>query len=347
MNSSTVGFGIVGCGMVADFHAQAIAQLEGARLVGVADVVPNRVRQFAEKHKLLVSTTSIEELVSLPDIQVVCITTPSGAHLGPALAAIGAGKHLVVEKPLEITLERVDELLRAAEAKGVQIAAVFQARFGAGAQKVKAALEAGRFGRLVLCSAYVKWHRTPEYYRGSWHGTLALDGGGALMNQGIHAIDLLQWFAGMPAEVFAWTTRRVHTAIESEDTAAATLRFADGALGVIEASTALYPGLSRRIEICGEHGSAVLEDDRITHWEFRKTQPDDARVLAGQENRLGSGASAPDKISYYGHQLQMQDLLEALRANRPVKVPGYEARKAVALIRALYASAERGTPIRL
>jgi UDP-N-acetyl-2-amino-2-deoxyglucuronate dehydrogenase len=255
---------------------------------------------------------------------------------------------LVVEKPLEITVERVDALLRAAEAAGVQVAAVFQARFGGGARRVKAAIEAGRFGRLVLCSAYVKWHRTAEYYRGNWRGTLALDGGGALMNQGIHAIDLLQWFAGMPAEVLAWTTRRVHTAIEAEDTAAASLRFPHGALGVIEASTALYPGFRRRIELCGENGSAVLEDDQITRWEFREPQPGDAAVLAaGQEDRLGSGASAPDQISYYGHLLQIQDLVDAVSEGRPPAVRGQEARHAVALIRALYASAERSVPVRL
>jgi predicted dehydrogenase len=195
-NSSPIGFGIIGCGMIADFHAQAIAQTQGARLVGVADVVPEKVAKFAEKHRLPFSTTSVEELVARPDIQVVCVTTPSGAHLPPALAAVRAGKHVIVEKPLEITVERIDELLKTAEARGVQVAAVFQARFGAGARQVKAALEAGRFGRLVLCSAYVKWYRTTEYYRGNWRGTLKLDGGGALMNQGIHAIDLLQWCMG-------------------------------------------------------------------------------------------------------------------------------------------------------
>jgi predicted dehydrogenase len=344
--SSSLGFGIVGTGMIADFHAQAIGAVPGARLIGAVDTVAERIEKFRAKHDLAFSSTDVAALVARPDIHVVCVTTPSGAHLEPALAAIGAGKHVVVEKPIEITLERVDRMLAAADAAGVRIAPIFQARFGDGARTVKAALDAGRFGRLVLASAYVKWHRAAEYYTG-WKGTLALDGGGAVMNQAIHAVDLLQWFAGMPAEVMGWKTRRVHTQIEAEDTAAAALRFTNGALGTVEASTALWPGWSRRLEICGEHGSAVLEEDRIVRWEFQDTRPgDDAIRSAGAANALGSGASDPKAISFEGHRRQIQDLVDALRENRPTAVDGREARKAVALIRALYASAESGAPAR-
>src|SRR5581483_789214 len=235
-------------------------------------------------------TTDVAQLVARPDISVVCITTPSGAHREPALAAIRAGKHVVIEKPLEITTERTDEIIAAADAAGVRIAPIFQARFGDGARTVKAALDAGRLGRLVLASAYVKWHRTAQYYTG-WKGSLKIDGGGAVINQAIHGVDLLQWFAGMPAEIFAWKTRRVHTGIEAEDTAVAALKFASGALGTLEASTALWPGWARRHELCGENGSIVLEDDRIVRWEFRVPQPDDDQVRAGGANALGSGGS--------------------------------------------------------
>jgi predicted dehydrogenase len=259
-----------------------------------------------------------------------------------------AGKHVVVEKPLEITLDRVDELLRAAEVAGVRVAPIFQARFGEGARAVKAAIDMGRFGRLVLCSAYVKWHRTPEYYVGSWRGTRALDGGGALMNQGIHAVDLLQWFAGMPQDVFGWATRRVHTGIEVEDTVCASLRFPHGALGSIEASTALYPGWQRRVEICGENGSAALEDDRLVHWDFRTAQPEDEKILEAQRGeKMGSGASAPNAITHHRHLRQMQDLVDALQAGRPLTLDGRGARNAVAIIRGIYASAEKGMPVKL
>ncbi len=343
--SSSLGFGIVGVGMIADFHAQAIAATTGGKLIGVATRNADNARAFAQKHGLAVATTSVEELVARPDIHVICITTPSGAHLEPALAAIRAGKHLVVEKPIEITTERADELLRAADAAGVKVSPIFQARFGDGARTLKAALDAGRFGRLVLASAYVKWHRGREYYTG-WKGTLALDGGGVLINQAIHAIDLLQWFAGMPSEVFCWKTRRVYDHIEAEDTASATLRFPSGALGSIEATTAGWPGWGRRIEIIGERGSARLEDDRLDKWEFRDAQPgDDAIRNAKIDPSQGGGAGAANAITHHGHQRQIQDLIDSIRAGRPVAIDGHEARKAVALIRGLYASAERGTPV--
>ena len=343
-----LGFGIIGLGMVADFHAQAIAASNGGRLVAIATRSAEKGRAFAQKHRVPVTVASIEELVARPEVDVVCITTPSGAHLEPALAAIRAGKHLVIEKALEITTERIDEILRAAEAAGVKVAPIFQTRFGESARQLKAAINAGRFGRLVLASVYVKWHRSVQYYTGGYRGNFALDGGGALMCQAIHGIDLLQWFAGMPSEVYCRTTRRVHAGIEGEDTATAVLKFPDGALGTIEASTALWPGWQRRIEICGELGSVILEDDHLAKWEFRDAQPGDEVIRAAKvDAAMRSGAGAPNAMTHLGHLRQIQDLIDALRDNRPVAIDGREARKAVALIRALYASAERGVPVKL
>ena len=348
MISTPLGFGLVGTGMIADFHVQAIRETRGAQLVAVAGRSAETVKQFAAKHGVPSWTTRVDDLLANPAIQIISITTPSGAHLEPALAAIRAGRHVVVEKPLEITLDRVDELLKSADAAGVRVAPIFQARFGEGARTLKAALDAGRFGRLVLCSAYVKWYRKPEYYVGSWKGTRSLDGGGALMNQGIHAVDLLQWYAGLPTEVFGWTTRRVHTGIEVEDTACASLRFPHGALGTIEASTALYPGWQRRVEICGENGSAALEDDRLVHWDFREELPGDERIRAAKlDEKMRSGASAPNAITHHGHLRQMQDLVDALRENRPLALDGQGARNAIAIIRGIYASAAQGAPVKL
>jgi UDP-N-acetyl-2-amino-2-deoxyglucuronate dehydrogenase len=255
---------------------------------------------------------------------------------------------VVVEKPLEITLPRLDALLRATQAAGVRLMPIFQARFGDGARKVKQLIASGRLGRLVLASAYIKWHRTPAYYSESWHGTYELDGGGALMNQAIHAIDLLQWFVGLPEEVFCWSTRCVHTSIEVEDTAAATLRFGDGFLGSIEASTATFPGWARRIEVCGEEGSIVLEDDRIVRADFRSNgSPDAATPSATVDESMRSGASAPGAISHEGHRRQFQNLIAALRSGGALEIDGPEARKAVALILALYESARIGRPVQL
>ncbi len=333
--------------MIAGYHADAIAGVTGARLVGVATRNAEKGRAFAQKHNVPFAGTSMEELVALPGIDVVCITTSSGAHLEPALTAIRAGKHLVVEKPIEITMERTDEILRAADAAGVVVAPIFQSRFGAGALTVKAAIDAGRFGRLVLASAYVKWHRSAQYYTGT-RGTMQSDGGGALMVQAIHALDLLQWFAGMPAEVYCQTTRRIYDGIEVEDTASATVRFPVGALGTIEASTALWPGWQRRLEICGEHGSVSLEDDHIARWDFREARPEDQAIRNAKDAAaLGSGASKPDAINFVGHQRQLQDLVDALRTGRAPALNGHEGRKAVALVCALYASAAAGAPVKL
>lgn len=337
-----LGFGIIGTGMIANYHAKAISHVPGARLVGAASLTPDNVRAFAEKHHLAFATTKVEELVARPDIHIVCVTTPSGVHLDPALAAIRAGKHVVVEKPLEVTTERSDQILDAADRAGVRVCPIFQARFGQGARTLKAAVDAGRFGRIAVASAYVKWYRAPSYYTG-WKGKLALDGGGALINQAIHGLDLLQWFAGLPEEVSAYKGRVVHQGIEGEDTAVAALRYANGAFGTLEASTASWPGWSRKIEITGETGSVALEDDHLAKWDFKDAQPgDDAIRNTKVDPNMRSGAGSATAISYEGHLRQIQDLVEALRDRRPLAIEGREGRKAVALVQAVYQSAEQG-----
>lgn len=346
MSSSPLGFAIVGTGMIAGYHAQAIAQTPGAKLVGVVSRSPERGAAFAAKHGTTTVTATVEAMVARPDVHVVNVTTPSGGHLDPALAAIRAGKHVVVEKPLETTPTRADAIIAAAAKHGVKLAAIFQGRFGQGAQTVKAALDAGRLGRLVLASAYVKWHRTTAYYQTAWKGTWDLDGGGALMNQAIHGVDLLQWFAGLPSEVFGRFTRRVHTGIQADDTTVATLTFPDGALGTIEATTAAWPGWSRRIELCGEFGSIALEDDHIARWDFATPQPgDDSIRNQPRDNALGSGAGVPSGISIAGHLRQIGDLVAAVNEDRAPAIDGREGRKAVALVHAIYESAKAGKPV--
>jgi len=345
MSSRALGFGFIGAGAIAHFHARAVAAAQGGRLVGVVSRRHATADSFAKQHDIAFAGDDVAELLKQPGLDAVCITTPSALHLEPALAAIRAGKHLMIEKPLDHTVEGTDRILRAAEQAGVRVGSIFQARFGDAARQLKSAIEAGRFGRLVLASCYVKWNRTTEYYTG-WKGRLAEDGGGAVINQAIHGVDLLQWFAGMPVEVFAWSTQRVH-AIESEDTAVAALKFGSGAFGTIEASTALWPGSARRIEICGENGSAVMEDDDISRWDFRVAQPEDEKIRATRESSaMGSGAAAPMAIKFEGHLRQIQDFIDGINERRPFFIEGREARKAVALVRAIYDSAASGKPVR-
>jgi UDP-N-acetyl-2-amino-2-deoxyglucuronate dehydrogenase len=341
-----LGFGFIGAGAIANFHARAVAAANGGALIGVASRRLGSAQAFAAEHGIGFATDDVRELLKQPGLDAVCITTPSALHLEPALAAIRAGKHLMIEKPLDSTVEGTDHILDEAAKAGVRVGSIFQARFGDAARQLKGAIDSGRFGRMVLASCYVKWNRTAAYYTG-WKGRLAEDGGGVIINQAIHGVDLLQWFAGMPVEVFAWATQRVHR-IESEDTCVAALRFASGAFGTIEGTTATWPGWSRRLEICGEHGSVVMEDDDITRWDFRVAQPEDDRIRAMRESAaMGSGAAAPMNIKFEGHLRQIQDFIDGIREKRPFFIEGAEARKAVALVRAIYDSAECGQPVHL
>jgi predicted dehydrogenase len=349
----THGFGIIGCGMIAEYHARAIGEIPGARLVAVYD--SSAARDKGSRIAALATGPcavehELEALLAHPEIDVVCVCTPSGAHAEPAVAAARAGKHVVVEKPLEITLPRCDAIIAACDANAVGLCAIFPSRFSPANLRLKQAIDTGRFGRLTLGDTYVKWWRSQEYYdSGGWRGTWQLDGGGALMNQAIHNIDLLTWLMGDVVEVSAFTDTLSHERIEVEDTAVATLRFASGALGVIEAATSAYPGLLKRTEIHGDRGSARVEQDDITLWEFQEKVPSDQEVLAALAARGGgnSGASDPRGISHAGHRQQLADFLEALDTGRPPAVDGREGRKSVEIIRAIYRSARAGRAVAL
>ena len=236
-----IGFAIVGTGMIADVHAQAIQLCPEAKLVGAFSRNRENCAGFAAKWNAA-PFDSLESLIGHPEVEAICVTTPSGAHAESAIPALLAGKSVLCEKPIEISLEAVDRMLQAEiEGKG-RLAGVFQMRLGRGARLLKAAIEKGRFGKLSFCSAHIKWWRDYSYYTSSpWKGSLRLDGGGALINQGIHAVDLLQWLVGLPEEVAAFTATIAHSGIEAEDTVAATLRYPSGALGVIEAATSTFP----------------------------------------------------------------------------------------------------------
>jgi UDP-N-acetyl-2-amino-2-deoxyglucuronate dehydrogenase len=341
--SKTIRFGLIGTGNISGIHAQAISEIQGAELTAAFSIAG--LEPFCEKWKCA-PAPSLEALLARTDVDAVCITTPSGSHGEPAIAALKAGKHVLCEKPIEITPAKIDAMLAAADASGCILAAVFQSRFGEGARAVKRAIDAGRFGRITLASAYIKWWRTQAYYDSAgWRGTWEMDGGGALMNQGVHAIDLLTWFVGVPAEVKANIATLAHERIAVEDTAVAALRWESGALGVIEGATSAYPGWAKRIEISGDKGSVVLEDDNIKTWEFAEPAPEDEQIRTGAGADIGGGAANPLAISTEGHRRQLEDLCEAIRGNRQPAIRGRDARNAVALICAIYESATTGRTV--
>ena len=270
-----IGFGIIGCGMISRFHARALQEIPAAKLVACCSSRFQAAQEFANEFNCR-ACTSVEEMVARDDVHVITICTPSGVHLEPALLAAAAGKHLLIEKPLEINLERCDRLIEACAKANVRLATIFPARFHESWRTLKRAIDSGRFGRLVLGSAYVKWYRTQQYYdQGNWRGTWELDGGGALMNQAIHTIDLLQWLMGPVDSVSAIIATLAHERIEVEDVAVASLRFRNGALGSIEATTASFPGMPKRIEIHGDSGSAIVEEEVLKHWRFANSLNED------------------------------------------------------------------------
>ena len=344
-----VGFGIIGCGMIAGFHQKAIADIRGARVVACFDTFPSAAERFAAANHC----TAYEDLAAMladPSVDVVTICTPSGAHLEPALAAAEAGKHVIVEKPLEITLRRCDQIIEACHRNRVRLATIFPSRFHESSQQLKKAIDAGRFGRLSMGDAYVKWYRTQEYYdSGAWRGTWKLDGGGALMNQAIHSVDLLTWLMGPVIEISAKIDMLIHKRIEVEDVAVATLRFANGALGVIEATTAAYPGALKRIEIHGSGGSAVVEEEDIKTWDFSRSARGDKRLIEKMSGRTqtGGGASDPSAIGHHGHTLLFRDVLKAIKNRARPSIDGHEGRRSVEIILGIYKAAETGRTIQL
>lgn len=344
-----LGCAIVGCGMIARFHARALAEVPGARVLALVSRNLANARALADTLSPPFDTyTSLEPVLARPDIQIVIVTTPSGAHLEPAVAAAQAGKHVVVEKPLEITLERCDRIIEACDRHRVKLCTIFPSRFFDANRTMKAAVEAGRFGRLTLGETTCKWWRPQSYYdEGGWKGTRALDGGGALMNQAIHNVDLLLWMMGPATHISGFTATLAHERIEVEDTAVACLRFANGALGVIQATTSVFPGLPKTIAVHGDRGTAVIEQEDILRWELSPETAEDRAIKERFAQKVGAsgGSSNPAAISHVGHARQLTDFVQAIETGRAPLVDGREGRRAVEVILAIYRSAATGRTV--
>ena len=340
-------FGIIGAGMIANFHAKAIEAMADGELHSIygrrLDAVEPIAKEFGCK-----AHADLDAFLADPDLEIVTIATPSGAHLEPAMAAAKAGKHVVCEKPLEITPERIDMMIAACEEAGVTLSGIFNRRFHPAMDAFKSAVDAGRFGKLTMCDAYIKWWRTQEYYdSGAWRGTWNLDGGGALMNQSIHLIDQLIYLAGDVASVSASMACVAHEGIEVEDIAVAVLEFKNGARGVIEGSTACWSstGHPAEVHLCGTEGSVFLADELFRVWDFAEPKPEDDEIrktlMQGVEAK-GLGANDPKAINFTGHLRNFEDVVGAIKEGREPRVNGQEARRAVALICAIYESAKNG-----
>jgi len=345
-----IGFGIVGCGMIANFHAEAVKRMRNAKTVACFDTFPASAERFAAANPGVKPYPKLDDMLKDPSVQIVTICTPSGSHMDPAVKAANAGKHVVVEKPMEITLKRCDAILNACKKNGVQLCPIFPSRFSPANIALKDAIEDGRFGKLTLGDTYVKWWRTQQYYdQGGWRGTWALDGGGSYMNQAIHNVDLLYWFMGDVAEVCGVTSTLAHERIEVEDVGVAAIKFQSGALGVMEATTSAWPGLLKKTEIHGTEGTVIVEQDDIIRWEFAKPRAKDKAILEKFAKKVGGtgGAADPKAISYVGHMEQLKDFVKAVESGKTPKITGDEGRKAVEIILAIYQSAWTGKRVPL
>jgi predicted dehydrogenase len=343
----TWNFGIVGAGLIADFHARAIGDIPNAKVIGCCDKIPERAKTLADKFNVQ-AFDGYEDMLKSEKIDIVTIATPSGFHMEPTVAAAQAGKHVLCEKPMEITLERIDAMIEAHEKSGTLLGGIFPYRFNDMMVPLREAINSGRFGVITYASIYVPWWRTDEYYKDSWHGTWKLDGGGALMNQSIHMVDMLCDIMPPIESLQAYTAKLGHPQIETEDTATAVVRYTNGALGIIYGTTASHPGQFRRFEITGTKGTVINVENSITHWQFVDEKPEDEQIRKKfGEIEGGGGVSDPAAISYENHTRNFQAFIKSLETGEDFWIDGREARKAVEVILAIYKSAKEQKLIKL
>ena len=332
--------GIVGAGMIADFHAKAIQSLVNANLAGICGTNMEKTRMLAVKYGCK-AYNNCSEMLQSDGIEILIIATPSGAHMEPAIEAARYGKHVLCEKPLEITLERMDKMIEAHEKSGTRLGGIFNYRFNESVQILKNAVDTGRFGTITHAAVYVPWWRTDEYYQSSWRGTKRLDGGGAMMNQSIHMVDMLQYMMGPVSSLQAYTATLAHPQIEVEDTAVAILKFKNNALGIVYGSTASYPGQFRRLEITGTKGTVIMEENSLKVWQFAVSdEGDDEIIWKYGKIEGGGGVADPAAISFQLHAKNIAAFIDSIEKEKPFEIDGIEARKSVEIILAMYQSAK-------
>lgn len=337
-----IGFGIIGCGVISGWHASVIKEIEGAKLIGAYDRNTMSVTDFCMKNDCRMFTTS-QELLAREDIDVVCVCTPSGVHAPIVIEAANAGKHIIVEKPMAITTEQLNSIVEAVERNHVQLTSISQRRFGDTIVKIKNFIDNGELGRLLIGDVHMKYFRSPEYYASAgWRGTWAMDGGGALMNQGIHGIDVLQYLMG-PVKSVSAVCKTLDRDIEVEDAAVAVVEYVNGAVGVIEGTTCVTPGYPCRTEISGTKGTIVLEGDRIVRFDVEGYPSIEEKIVDNRGNE--KSFQDPTAFSTEGHKRQFIDFLNALEHGSKPLIDVYEGKQAVDLILSIYKSSEKGEKV--
>ncbi|GAC1427022.1 MAG: Gfo/Idh/MocA family oxidoreductase [Ktedonobacteraceae bacterium] len=335
-------FGIIGCGVIGPTHAEAIDSLSDAQLIAVADPIANKAQKLADKYNVT-PYTDIQVMLAREQLDVVTVCTPSGEHGKHACQVMRTGRHVIVEKPMEITRAAIDEMVRTQQEMGVKLSVISQHRFDAATQQMHTLVQEHAFGRLVLGNVLIPWWRSQAYYdSGAWRGTWEFDGGGVLMNQSIHSIDLLQWLMGPVKSLYAYTDTLAHR-METEDVGVAVLRFVNGAVGTIAATTGAYPGVTTRIELFGDKGSAIIENDQLSYLHLARDEQEQAgdygtAPTTRKQTVDSSTAHNPAALSANSHALQIADMIRAIRENGTPLVDGDTARQPVDIILGIYES---------
>ena len=330
MNNGKVGYAIYGCGNIANVHAQSLHEISSVELIGAADISCERSRDFAKKYGIG-TFQSYDELLDCEAVDVVTICTPSGTHADLAVEALQRGKNVILEKPMALTVEDCDRIIEAVEKSGKKLTVISQLRASEDIKRAKKIIDSGKLGKLTFCEVRMKYYRAPEYYQDSWHGTAKMDGGGALMNQGIHGVDILLYLCGSVNKVQS-SVRTIFHDIEVEDTAAAVLEFESGALGVIEATTSVYPGFNRIFEVCGSDGSLIIKEGRIERISTR-----DGSIH--EQNSIGNTENAADatKTDIALHKAQIANFTDIILGDTTLEYcDAYQGKAAVELIKKIY-----------
>ena len=344
--AQTIGFGILGAGLVAPFHAKSLKESVGGRLVAFCDVDRQRADRLAAEYGVK-AYYDLADMLKDPDIDVVNVCLPNHLHYDAVMACARARKHVITEKPPALTLRETDAMIEACKGAGLKFACTVQSRVRKAIQAIKRAIEGGRFGRLLHADACMKWYRTAEYYHSDAWRSLRRAGAGVTVQHAFHYIDLLQYLAGPAARVHARMTNLAHPGVRLEDTLLAFIDFRSGAQGVIEASTAMWPGTEVRIEVNGESGTAIMSGERMLMWKLRDERPEDEEVRRYGDAAQQTGATGPAAFGYQDHKAVIQDMIDAIREDREVIIPVESVRPTVEIVVAMYQSAARGRPVEL
>ena len=335
----TIHVGLIGGGNITRTHARAVSAIRGAKIAAAFGANAQKLAALCDEYGGT-PYLDFEDFLAHRPMELVVIGSPSGLHAAQGIEAARHRLHVLVEKPIDVSSEAADALIARCNDAGVKLGVIFQDRFHRDIRRLKQAISDGILGRPLLVDARVKWFRPPEYYRGSrWRGTWALDGGGALMNQGVHTVDLLLWLLGDVVQVQARTATLLQD-IETEDTALALLDFANGAVGVLQVTTAAYPGYRRRLEITGSEGTVIVEQDRIIAADLRKNG---GRLISDRPGDWNSPASSPVVSDFRGHQSAIEDFIHAIEMNAAPACDGSAGRRSVALIEDIYRVSRRGS----